>query len=216
MTAELTSSVEEPHGTPRPRPGRRQRIRESRFGTLVVLGVTAALVAVGATMVDRPSAGEEAAGGAVTAVELTGEGRGAPPVVGQPAQDFTAVTVDGTTVSLSDFRGKPVWLTFGASWCAACKAESYDIQKAYEAHSDQGAVVLGVFISEDDATVRDYAQRVGLTFPAVADPDTDIASAYRVLGVPAHFFIDADGVIRSISTGTLSPAQMDESITGLS
>ena len=76
-------------------------------------------------------------------------------------------------------------------------------------------MVLGVFISEDDATVRDYAGRVGLTYPAIADPNTDIASAYRVLGVPAHFFIDADGIIRSISTGTLTPQQMDESITGL-
>ena len=136
-------------------------------------------------------------------------------MIGQPAQDFTAVTIEGEEVSLSDFRGHPVWLTFGASWCAACKAESFDIQSTYAAHEGDGAVVLGVFISEDAATVRDYAQRVGLTFPAIADPTTDIASAYRVLGVPAHFFIDPDGVIRSISTGTLTPQQMDESITGL-
>ena len=192
----------------------RQRIRESRFGTFLVLGVTAAIVAAAATMIDRPGS-EDAAGGAVTAIELTGDGRGDPPVIGQPAQDFTAVTVDGKKVSLSDFKGHPVWLTFGASWCAACKAEAFDIQNAYSAHEKDGAVVLGVFISEDDATVRDYAGRVGLTYPAIADPNTDIASAYRVLGVPAHFFIDADGIIRSISTGTLTPQQMDESITGL-
>jgi cytochrome c biogenesis protein CcmG/thiol:disulfide interchange protein DsbE len=214
MTAELTSNAEGTDGASGVRPGVRQRIRESRFGTFIVLGVTAAIVAAAATMIDRPGS-EEAAGGAVTAIELTGEGRGDPPVIGQPAQDFSALTVDGTEVSLSDFRGHPVWLTFGASWCAACKAEAFDIQTAYAAHEKDGAVVLGVFISEDDATVRDYAGRVGLTYPAIADPNTDIASAYRVLGVPAHFFIDADGVIRSISTGTLSPAQMEESITGL-
>jgi cytochrome c biogenesis protein CcmG/thiol:disulfide interchange protein DsbE len=214
MTAELTSNAEGTDGASGVRPGVRQRIRESRFGTFIVLSVTAAIVAAAATMIERPGS-EEAAGGAVTAIELTGEGRGDPPVIGQPAQDFSALTVDGTEVSLSDFRGHPVWLTFGASWCAACKAEAFDIQAAYAAHEKEGAVVLGVFISEDDATVRDYAGRVGLTYPAIADPNTDIASAYRVLGVPAHFFIDADGVIRSISTGTLSPAQMEESITGL-
>jgi cytochrome c biogenesis protein CcmG, thiol:disulfide interchange protein DsbE len=213
MTAELTSNPEGTDGASGVRPGVRQRIRESRFGTFVVLGVTAAIVTAAATMIDRPGS-EEAAGGAVTAIELTGEGRGDPPVIGQPAQDFSALTVAGTELSLSDFRGHPVWLTFGASWCAACKAEAFDIQNAYAAHEKDGAVVLGVFISEDDATVRDYAGRVGLTYPAIADPNTDIASAYRVLGVPAHFFIDADGVIRSIRTGTLSPAQMEESITG--
>jgi cytochrome c biogenesis protein CcmG, thiol:disulfide interchange protein DsbE len=214
MTAELTSSAEGTDGASGVQPGVRQRIRESRFGTLLVLGVTAAIVAAAATMIDRPGS-EDATGGAVTAIELTGQGRGDPPVIGGPAQDFSAVTVDGKEVSLSDFKGHPVWLTFGASWCAACKAEAFDIQNAYAAHEGEGAVVLGVFISEDDATVRDYAGRVGLTYPAIADPNTDIASAYRVLGVPAHFFIDADGVIRSISTGTLSPQQMDESITGL-
>jgi cytochrome c biogenesis protein CcmG, thiol:disulfide interchange protein DsbE len=214
MTAELTSNAEGTDGASGVRPGVRQRIRESRFGTFIVLGVTAVIVAAAATMIDRPGS-EEVAGGAVTAIELTGEGRGDPPVIGQPAQDFVALTVDGTEVSLSDFRGHPVWLTFGASWCAACKAEAFDIQNAYAAHEKDGAVVLGVFISEDDATVRDYAGRVGLTYPAIADPNTDIASAYRVLGVPAHFFIDADGIIRSISTGTLTPQQMDESITGL-
>lgn len=126
------------------------------------------------------------------------------------------MTIEGKEVSLSDFQGQPVWLTFGASWCAACKAESYDIQSTYAAHQAEGAVVLAVFISEDDATVRDYAARVGLTFPAIADPNTDIASAYRVLGVPAHFFIDSQGVVRSMSTGTLSAQQMDEAISGLS
>ena len=54
-------------------------------------------------------------------------------------------------------------------------------------------MVLSVSISEDEATVRDYGDRVGLTFPTVADPQTRIASAYRVLGIPAHFFIDRNG-----------------------
>jgi cytochrome c biogenesis protein CcmG/thiol:disulfide interchange protein DsbE len=215
MTAGLDSSTGHPPGEADVRPGVRQRIRESRFGTMLVLGVTAAIVAAAATMIDRP-ADQDSTGGSVTAVQLTGEGRGAPPEVGKPAQDFTAITVDGKEVSLSQFQGRPVWLTFGASWCAACKAESYDIQSTFAAHEKDGAVVLGVFISEDDSTVRDYAGRVGLTFPSIADPDTEIASAYRVLGVPAHFFIDSTGVVRAISTGTLSAQQMDEAISGLS
>ena len=52
--------------------------------------------------------------------------------------------------------------------------------------------------------------------PTVADPQTDIASAYRVLGIPAHFFISSDGAIRSIVTGAMSAEQIDVALEGLS
>jgi cytochrome c biogenesis protein CcmG/thiol:disulfide interchange protein DsbE len=189
--------------------GWQQRIRESRLGTLLVLAVTAAVVMVGAYLVDRPPA----AAAGVQAVQLTGAGDGAPPKVGTPAQDFTATTVDGKKVSLSSFKGQAVWLTFGASWCAACKAEAPDIEAAYEKFKPQGVVVLSVSISEDSATVKDYGDRIGLTFPKIADPETRIASAYRVNGIPAHFFINSSGVLVSVKTGGLSPEQMDAALT---
>jgi cytochrome c biogenesis protein CcmG/thiol:disulfide interchange protein DsbE len=190
----------------------RARISGSRLGTLAVLGVTAVVVMGAAYLVDRPSA--SAAG--VRAVTLTGPSHGAPPRIGALAQDFTATTVDGKAVSLSDYRGQPVWLTFGASWCAACQAEAPDIESAYLAFKTRGVVVLSVSISEDSAAVRDYRDRVGLTYPMVADPDTRIASAYRVLGIPAHFFIDRSGVLRSMNTGSLSPDKMKLALKAIS
>lgn len=191
--------------------GWQQRIRESRFGTLVVLALTAGIVMAGVYLVDRPAAAEPG----ITQVALSGPGDGAAPKVGSPAQDFTATTVGGKSVSLSGYKGHPVWLTFGASWCAACKAEAPDIEAAYKKFQAKGVVVLGVSISEDSATVRDYGQRIGLTFPEIADPDTRIASAYRVNGIPAHYFIDSSGILRAIKTGGLSPEQMDAALTGI-
>jgi len=190
----------------------RQRIRESRLGTLVVLGVTGALVMGLAYLISRPSV--SASG--TSAVTLSGPSNGAPPKVGAPAQDFTAMTVDGKPVSLSDYQGQAVWLTFGATWCAACQAEAPDIQATYEKHQAQGAVVLAIFISEDPATVKDYADRVGLTFPKIGDSDTAIASAYRVNGIPVHFFIDRSGVLRQIVTGAMTPERMDAAIAAVS
>jgi len=64
--------------------------------------------------------------------------------------------------------------------------------------------------------VRDYAGRVGLTFPKIADPNTRIASVYRVYGIPAHFFLDRSGVLRSVKTGGLSPEQMASALTEIS
>ena len=202
---ETMAPVDQPRGL-------QERIRESRLGTLLVLAVTAALVMAGVYLVDRPAAAEPG----VQAVQLTGSGNGPAPRIGSPAQDFTATTVDGKTVSLSSYKGQAVWLTFGATWCAACQAEAPDIEAAYQKTKAGGAVVLMVFISEDSATVRDYSDRVGLTFPKIADPDTRIASAYRVNGIPAHFFIDRSGVLRSMETGALSPERMDAAIAAVS
>jgi len=203
-----------------PPKGWQQRIRDSRFGTVLVLAVTAAIVMVGAYLVQRPSSsssstasGDGAAAG-TTATNVVA-GNGAAPKIGSPAQDFRGTTIEGKQVSLSSLKGQSVWLTFGASWCAACVAEAPDIQAASEKFKAKGVVVLAISISEDSATVKDYADRVGLTYPMIADPQTTIASLYRVYGIPAHFFIDKAGVLHATKTGGLSTGQMDAALTEL-
>ena len=202
-----------------PPKGWQQRLRESRLGTVLVLGVTAALVTGGAYLVERPKAAATtttAGGGAGTTATNVVAGDGPAPKIGQVAAGFTGITTDGKSVSLSSLKGQAVWLTFGASWCAACVAEAPDIEAAYKTFKPKGVEVLAISISEDSATVKDYATRVGLTFPMVADPDTTIASLYRVYGIPAHFFIDKAGVLRVVKTGGLSPEQMSTSLTEVS
>jgi cytochrome c biogenesis protein CcmG/thiol:disulfide interchange protein DsbE len=198
---------------PRPddvRPDVRARIRDSRAGTLLVLAVATVLVLGAAYLVNRPG------DSGVRPVTLTGARAGAPPKVGAAAQDFTATTVDGAKVSLSDYRGQAVWLTFGASWCAACQAEAPDVESTYKKFKARGVVVLAVSISEDSATAGDYADRTGLTYPTVADPNTRIASAYRVLGIPSHFFIDRTGVLHSMRIGSMSPDTMSRAVRAIS
>lgn len=186
--------------------------RRSRTGTLVVMGVTAAVILAVAYLAN----GRAANGGGLTSVVLSGRASGPAPTVGRPAPDFTATTVDGAKVTLSELEGHPVWLTFGASWCQPCRAENPDIQAAYEKHRAEGLVVLAIFMSEDASTVRDYATRVGLTYRKVADPDTRIASAYRILGIPSHFFVDRAGILRALKIGSLDPAGIDAALAEIS
>lgn len=177
----------------------------SRIATLGVMGVTAAIIFAVAYLANQPAA----TSGGVTSVTLTGAAAGEAPTVGKTAPDFAATTVDGDPIKLSDLRGRPVWLTFGASWCQPCRAENPDIQATYDKFTAKGVVVLAIFISEDGATVKDYATRVGLTYPKVADPNTKIASQYRILGIPSHFFIDRSGVLRQIKIGSLDIPAME-------
>lgn len=138
--------------------------------------------------------------------------RGDGPVVGAPAPGLVLSTIDGRVVNLADFRGRPVWLTFGASWCQACRAENPDIEAAFRNAADGDLAVIAVFLSEDKATVADYARLVGLTYDKIADPGRDLAGRYRVVGLPSHFFIDRLGVVRNVRIGSLDPAGMQQEL----
>lgn len=181
-----------------------------RARTLLVMAATAGLILVAAILTNRPAA---VAG--VTLVDLAGVPTGPAPIVGQTAPDFSATTVDGTAVRLSELRGKVVWLTFGASWCQPCRSENPDIKATSEAFADRGVVVVQVYINEDASSVADYASRLGLGYAKIADTTDSIASNYRILGIPAHFFIDRDGVLREMRVGTLDAARMQTILAGL-
>lgn len=217
QTDDRTASAASPGGAAVADGDWRARLRSSRFGTVAVLAITLALVLVGSYLLTGRSGDQAGTAGdgteKVSAVQLQKAPTGPPPEVGKAAPDFTATTTEGAKLTLSGLRGRPVWLTFGASWCSSCRAEFPDIQAAHAAASTAGAkpgglAVVGVHLSEDAATVTAYAKRIGLTYPLVPDPQTAVASTYRVMGVPAHVFIDSEGVIRSIDMGILGPDQL--------
>jgi cytochrome c biogenesis protein CcmG/thiol:disulfide interchange protein DsbE len=195
-----------PTGTPTRTTG-----RQSRIGTLVIMGAVAALILGVVYFTNQPRGGTA---DGVTQVTLTGSA-GEAPVVGNPAPDLALVTADGTAMRLSDLKGHPVWLTFGASWCQPCRAENPDIQATFAKHEGTGLEVVQVYLSEDAKTVTEYADRVGLQYTLVPDPDTALASAYRTLGIPTHFFIGADGVLKSMKIGSLDPTSMDAALSGI-
>ncbi len=188
------------------RPRRPLRSRLISFG---LLGITGAIVLAVAVLANQPQ--QTATSDGLTAVNLTGA-LGAAPEVGKPAPDFTAATTGGETLALSSLKGHPVWLTFGASWCQPCRAEAPDIQAAYADFKAKGGEIVQVFLSEDAAAVKDYADRVGITYVKVPDPNTAIASQYRILGIPSHFFIAADGTLQAMKVGSLDPAKIEAAL----
>jgi peroxiredoxin len=175
----------------------------SRLTTVLIMAVTAVLIAAAAYLANRPS---DATG--LTPVDLTGNPTGPAPIVGQAAPAFTAKLVGGESLSLADLRGTGVWLTFGASWCQDCRSEAADIVAAYEAFKGRGVTVVQVFMQEDEAAVKDYADRVGLTYLKIPDPSARLATEYRILGIPTHFFIGPDGVLREVKVGTMTLDEM--------
>lgn len=159
----------------------------------------------------QPSSGDVSS----QSVTLTAKVSGPAPRVGVEAPDFRVIGLDGTPHQLSDFRGHPVWLNFWATWCPPCRAESPDIEAAYEQHAESGLIVLAVDVGEGQQTVLDYVQRTGLRYLIAGDQSTEVAAQYHVTGLPTHYFIDANGVIRDLQLGSIGKQNIEKKLASI-
>lgn len=119
------------------------------------------------------------------------------------APDFTLQLADGSSLTLSDLRGKAVILNFWASWCPPCKAEMPAMQQVYTDLSGEGVEIVGVNTTYQDteSDALQFVMKGGITFPIVFDPDGTVSRIYRVQAMPTTYFIDPQGVIQKITVG---------------
>ena len=122
------------------------------------------------------------------------------------APDFQLSDLEGRTVSLSDFRGKPVLLNFWATWCGPCRAEMPFIQDVFEdkRFSEKGLVIVAVNLGESRSKVVQFMEDYGLSFDVLLDTSRNVGQAYNIRGIPTTFFIDKDGIIKDIKIGAFS------------
>lgn len=119
--------------------------------------------------------------------------------VGDIAPDFEMAVADGTTMKLSDLRGKVVMLQFTASWCGVCRKEmpfiESDIWQRHKNNSD--FVLFGVDRDEPVETVISFAQKTGVTYPIGLDPKASIFELYaeKDAGITRNVIIGKDGRI---------------------
>lgn len=148
---------------------------------------------------------------ALLALALTlagwGEATEPQPTVGHAAPDFTAADVRGHPVRLADFRGKrAVLLNFWATWCVPCRLEMPTMEQAYRDYKARGLEILAVSIDVGHplvvaVNVAQFMEELKLTFPALLDPEMEVARRYRVFGIPVTFLIDREGIIRAREQG---------------
>lgn len=127
------------------------------------------------------------------------------PVAGMSAPVFTISNLEGQRVNLKELRGKVVLVNFWGSWCAPCRDEMPEIEKAYQQYKDQGFTVLAINIGESRVTAKGFADRLGLTFPILLDSDRHVTSdLYNIGPIPTSYFIDKNGIISSTFTGPMT------------
>jgi len=193
--AEYEEEIEQPSGL-FSTPGRTITVVLSMV-MLVVIGVVIAWklgeVAGGTT----PNLSAISAPGAQAAPAGSG------PKVGMMAPDFSLIDVNtDKTVSLSDLRGKPVWINFWGTWCPPCKAEMPEMQKIYQDVKDKVHMV-GVSMGPRDepAGVQQFVHLNNYSWQFIHDADSNVMNTYEVTGIPTSFFVDKNGIIRAVHVG---------------
>jgi len=167
----------------------------------VLLGLAAAIVATVALVqlarsLPSPGGSPEPSQG-----PLLAKGQPAPPVVG--------TTLDGAPFDLASLRGRPVLVNFWDAGCVPCRDEFPLLLEELSRHAAQNLAVVGVLFVNAPGPARDFIAQYGATWPTVEDPSGAIRTAYRVAARPQTYFIDRDGILRSIQVGQLTDIEFE-------
>jgi thiol-disulfide isomerase/thioredoxin len=136
---------------------------------------------------------------------------------GDHARDFEQKTLNGSTVKLSQLRGKVVLLDFWASWCEPCKKELPLLAKLAPRLKQKGVEIVAVNIVEQKANAVDFIKTNAPGLTVVYDKDHKIVSEYEPPKMPSSFVIDKNGVIRAVNAGFESgdEAKIEKQLTSL-
>jgi thiol-disulfide isomerase/thioredoxin len=134
--------------------------------------------------------------------------------VGHAAPAFTTWDLNGKKVSLGDFKGRPVLITFWATWCTACQEELPAVQRIRDRNQSSGLSVLAVNYREtDNGRMRAYLSGLNVDLEAVIDPDATIASAYGVdIGLPVVVLLDRNAKVAQILIGAQPTSTLEAAV----
>lgn len=187
-------------GTATPRTTLSTRERWYALGGLVVAFLLITLIWFLTDRNERPSIGE----------------------VSRPAPDFTLPALNGGEVQLAQYRGQVVLVNFWGTWCEPCKRETPALQAAYERLREEGFVIIGVNLTDDElaqgnseSDIRSFVEQYNVTYPIALDVAGEATTAFRVFPLPTSYFIDAQGTIRYVRVGEITTDEVTALFTEL-
>ena len=115
--------------------------------------------------------------------------------IGEPAPQFTLNLIGGGSVTLNDFRDKPLVVTFMASWCPCSNESAPVFKEAYNRYNPKGVEFLMIGIQDSESKFKKFVEKKGFPFSAGFDKGDKIARLYGVNAPPTTLFINKDGKI---------------------
>ncbi len=112
--------------------------------------------------------------------------------VGSP--DFTLAALDGSLVTLSSLKGKPVVIDFWGTWCGPCRKAVPELVKLYDQFSPKGVTFLGIALNDPRDSLVKFQKDNSVPYPILLGTN-DVAKAYQVTGIPMTVLLDKEGQI---------------------
>lgn len=131
--------------------------------------------------------------------------------VGNVMPEISGMTIDGSLLDTSTLNKRPVIVNFWASWCVPCRDEFPILRDAAERQPD--VQVVGVLFKDSVEQALNFARAQSADWPTVVDDGQLIAKSFRVIAVPQTFFVDAQGTIRAIQFGELTPKDLERMLS---
>lgn len=171
-------------------------------GGLLVLGVLAAVL----LLKNASANGQEQAGSYSSVV---------PVQVSFAAPQLNLKDLQGSPVSLVDYRDQIVLVNNWATWCPPCKAEMPTLQAYFQAHYRQKFSVIAIEAGEPVSEVSDFARQFGLSFPVWVDPESKALDAFQNDRLPSSYVIDRSGKVRLTWNGPINREMLEKYVTPL-
>jgi cytochrome c biogenesis protein CcmG, thiol:disulfide interchange protein DsbE len=134
---------------------------------------------------------------------------------GRLAPALPSAALLGPHLTLAELRGKPIFVTFWASWCTQCEHEAATLER-FSANLHDRARLIGVDFSDVSLSdARSFIGRYHWTFPNVRDPDGLVGNRYGLADLPTTFLIDSQGRIRQTLRGPQTEQTLDAALSQL-
>jgi thiol-disulfide isomerase/thioredoxin len=114
---------------------------------------------------------------------------------------FLCSLAQAAELDLTAYRGKVVYVDFWASWCAPCKQSFPWLGNLVHEYASLDFVVIGVNVDKNRARAERFLSETPAEFAIVYDPKGDLATAYKVAGMPSAVLIDRAGHVRFAHAG---------------
>ncbi|HUG48216.1 MAG TPA: TlpA disulfide reductase family protein [Candidatus Limnocylindria bacterium] len=134
--------------------------------------------------------------------------------LGEQAPIVRLPTLDGGTLDTSEYAGRPLWINFMATWCPQC-IDELPMMELMQEQLGESMTLLLVDVGEDDELVQDFVDGLGVTLPVGLDRQAETQTEWGAWVLPMHFWIDSDGVVRSVLFGGAPRSVFIESILNL-
>jgi thiol-disulfide isomerase/thioredoxin len=101
----------------------------------------------------------------------------------------------GRPISLSEFRGKIVFINFWTTWCLACVIEMPSMEKLHQKFKDKDFVMVAINLQESASRVKQFYKEYKLTFTTLLDTTGDVGAGLGIRSIPTTFILDKNGRI---------------------